>query len=121
MRFQERVYPEIFRVTKGSNHTFWVEYAVGREKEVPFTLPLPAVRLVKIEMPPIHLDPEQPRRLEILPQGGDEHAAWEQWVVEGFGVDGRVRLRSILDPGIVEWRDLSECRYRWLVPHAIAQ
>ena len=114
-RFERRTYPELFRITRGSKHTFWVEYASNREQLPPFDLPVHAERLVKIDLPTFELDEHQPRCLEILRPGEDEEEGWERYYVERFGVDGQVLLRHSVNLGHTEWVDLSRERYRWIL------
>ena len=115
-RFQEKTYPEIFRIKKGLQHTFWVEYVGKRDETPPFKQPLPAARLIKLDLPRLELDPDQPRKLEIHRPGCEESdEGWEAWRIEKFAADGQVQLRNEIHPDTVEWVDLSEKRYRWLV------
>ena len=114
-RFERRTYPELFRITRGSRHTFWVEYASNRELTTPFDLPVHAERLIKIDLPTFELDEHQPRCLEILRPGEDEEEGWERYYIEKFGVDGQVLLRHSINSGHTEWVDLSRERYRWIL------
>ena len=114
-RFERRTYPEIFRITRGSTHTFHVEYASNRELKPPFDLPVHAERLVKIDLPTFELDEHQPRCLELLNPGADDEDGWEKYYIEKFGVDGRVFLRHGTSPSHAEWVDLSEVKYRWVL------
>ena len=114
-RFQDKTYPEIFRIKKGFQHTFWVEYVGKKDETPPFKQPLPAARLIKLDLPRLDLDPNQPRRLEIQRPGSDgREDGWEKWKIEKFAADGQVQLRQEDHPENVEWVDLSEKRYRWL-------
>ena len=112
-RFQKRTYPEVFRIKRGSGHSFWVEYVSDRERQPPFSMPVNAERLVKISLPTLQLDEDQPRRLEILPDGADEADGWEKWTLQSFQVDGSVKLRKEEPPHEEEVFDLSTQRYRW--------
>ena len=114
-RFEPKTYPELFRITRGSKHSFWVEYASNREAVPPFVMPVHAERLVKIDLPTFELDEHQPRCLEILSPGKDEIDGWERYYVEKFGMDGKVLLRHAVNVGHLEWVDLSTERYRWIL------
>ena len=114
-RFERRTYPELFRICRGSVHTFWVEYASNKDQKPPFEMPAHAERLIKIDLPTFELDEHQPRCLEILRPGEDEEEGWEKYYIERFGVDGHVYLRSAVNRGHTEWVDLSRERYRWIL------
>ena len=89
-RFQSRVYPGVYVVKrKVSPSTFVIGDAMDQHATVPVRQPLHADRLVKLDMPELELSADQPRRLEMRAGPGD---AWNTYVIERFGVDGRVRL-----------------------------
>ena len=115
LRFQERVYPEIFRIVRGSHPTFWLKVVGNPGQKVPVREPVSADNLVKLDMPEIEIDPNQPRRLELKDDNGDPTEGWTAYSLERFAVDGNVCLRQVADPAKVEWVDLSTQRYRWLV------
>ena len=112
-RFQERSYPEIYVIkSKVSPTTFVVRDLVDEDRPIPFTQPLHADRLVKLDMPELTLEPGQPRRLQLREGVGD---AWTEYYIDRFGADGRVRLN--LPDGAAQsrrWVDLTKCEYRWL-------
>ena len=61
LRFQSRVYPDLYRVSNViSAGTFQVEPVVEPGGQTPFGQPLNAARLVGLDMPEIPLDPGQP-------------------------------------------------------------
>ena len=109
-RFRERTYPGIFVVKrKISPAAFEVEDLVDKTYSPPFTQPLNAERLIKLDMPELELRPGQPKRLEMRMK---ETQPWGEYTVERFGLDGRVSLRT--PGGSAQWVDLSKCEYRWL-------
>ena len=72
LRFQSRVYPEVYKIKKKiARHTFVVESIVQPQLEPCFLQPLHAERLVRIDMPELELDANQCRRLEIHEPGTD--------------------------------------------------
>ena len=93
-------------------HTFVLEDLVDAAKALPFLQLVNAERLVRVDLPALGLEPGGPRRLEICAPDGD---SWERWEIERFAVDGRVRLKHLDEPGRVEWRDLTQHRYRWVL------
>ena len=109
-RFRARTYPGIFVIKrKISPAAFEVEDLVDKTTSVPFTQPLNAERLIKLDMPELELRPGQPKRLEMRQR---ETQPWGEYTVERFGLDGRVSLRT--PGGAAQWVDLSKCEYRWL-------
>jgi hypothetical protein len=113
LRFQERVYPDLYRVNRViSASTFNVEPVVDPGGRTPFDQPLNADRLVRLDMPEVPLDPGQPRTFEVLNADND---TWYRWQIERFAVDGRCRCRAVADPARVEWLDLSKFHYRWVL------
>ena len=112
-RFQARTYPGIFVIKKKiSPTTFVVEDLVDKSFVPSFTQPLHAERLIKLDMPELDLEPNQPRRLELREKVTDE---WSEYVIDRFGADGRVRV-SVPDGRAQDskWVDLTKCEYRWL-------
>ena len=112
-RFQARVYEGVYKIKrKISPTTFVVSDLVDQEHIPAFHQPLHAERLIKLDMPELDLSPDQPRRLEMRETPTQP---WNEYVIERFGADGRVRL-SI--PGGAaqdsKWVDLSKCEYRWI-------
>jgi len=69
--------------------------------------------LIKLDMPELELRPDQPRRLEMRES---ETQPWNEYVIDRFGVDGRVRLKYSEGAAqhAMKWVDLSKCEYRWL-------
>ena len=115
LRFHPRTYPGVFRISaRLGRHTFRVVDVAEPSKEPPFGQPLSADRLVKLDLPEIGLDPNQPRALEIR---FDEGGEWTQWELERFAADGRVKVRKRTDEGGGEdrWLDLTQVRYRWIL------
>ena len=113
LRFQQRTYPDLYRVkAKVGAHTVTVESVSDPTASVPVLQPVNSDRLVRVDLPELALDPASPRRLEIYERSLD---AWRPWAVERFSVDGRVRLRDTRDASWVSWFDLSTVKYRWLV------
>ena len=112
MRFQQRTYPDLYRVSKkvGAN-TVVVESVTDRTAAVPVLQPSHTDRLVKVDLPELALDPSSPRRLEVYMEETD---SWRAWNVERFAIDGRVKLRDALLPDKCAWVDLSSVKYRWL-------
>ena len=109
-RFQERVYDGVFVIkNKISPTTFEVEDLADKAMTIPFTQPLHAERLVKLDMPELELSPTQPRRLEMRER---ETQPWNEYTIERFAPDGRVSIRH--GDGEARWVDLSRCEYRWL-------
>ena len=112
-RFQERAYPEIYVIkSKVSPTTFVVRDLVDEDRPIPFTQPLHADRLVKLDMPELTLEPGQPRHLQLREGVAD---VWTEYYIDRFGADGRVRLN--LPDGAAQsrrWVDLTKCEYRWL-------
>ena len=94
---------------KISPAAFEVEDLVDKTYSPPFTQPLNAERLIKLDMPELELRPGQPKRLEMRMK---ETQPWGEYTVERFGLDGRVSLRT--PAGSAQWVDLSKCEYRWL-------
>ena len=89
-RFQSRVYPGIFIIKrKVSPTTFVVEDLVDKDAVPGFTQPLRAERLVRLDMPELELSPDQPRRLELRET---PLQPWNEYTIDRFGADGRVRL-----------------------------
>ena len=89
-----------------------VEDLVDEDRPIPFTQPLHADRLVKLDMPELTLEPGQPRRLQLREGVAD---VWTEYYIDRFGADGRVRLN--LPDGAAQsrrWVDLTTCEYRWL-------
>ena len=112
LRFQQRTYPDLYRVkAKVGTHTVTVESVSDPTAAVPVLQPVNADRLVRVDLPELALDPSSPRRLEIYETTTD---SWRPWNVEKFSVDGRVRLRDAGDVSRVSWFDLSTVKYRWL-------
>ena len=108
-----RSYPGIFVVKKKiSPTTLVVEDLVDKSFVPSFTQPLHAERLIKLDMPVLDLQPNQPRRLEMREKVTDE---WSEYVIDRFGADGRVRV-SVPDGRAQDskWVDLTKCEYRWL-------
>ena len=109
-RFQERVYDGVFVIkNKISPTTFEVEDLADKAMTIPFTQPLHAERLVKLDMPELELSPTQPRRLEMRER---ETQPWNEYFIERFAPDGRVSIRH--GDSEARWVDLSRCEYRWL-------
>ena len=71
-----------------------VEDMFDKQAAPPFNQPLSAERLVKLDMPALELSADQPRWLEMREKPTDQ---WNTYVIEKFGVDGRVQL--ILEGG----------------------
>ena len=94
---------------KISPAAFEVEDIVDKATPIPFRQPVNAERLAKLDMPELELRPGQPKRLEMRER---ETQPWNEYVVERFGIDGRVNLR--VPGGAARWVDLSKCEYRWL-------
>ena len=67
---------------------------------------------MKLDMTELGLDQNQPRKLEMRESPQD---AWQQYELERFGADGRVRLQ-LANGGEQgrRWVDLTKCEYRWL-------
>ena len=122
-RFSARTWPGIYRITRGSGHSFHVRSVTDSEKDPPFSNPVNAQNLIKYDLPTVEMDQDQPRCLEILPWGADEVTGWESWHLMKFGVDGQVRLRRRDPPHEEIWQDLSRARYRWIMdsPQPIAE
>jgi len=113
LRFQSRTYPQLYRVRKKSDKlTFKVESVVSSSAPVPFTQPLHALRLVKIDLPLVELEPRQLRHVEVYERDTD---TWRLMRVDRFAVDGRVWLVPVGRGGRAAWVDLSRERYRWVV------
>jgi hypothetical protein len=113
LRFQSRTYPQLYRIRKKSDKlTFKVESVVSSSAPVPFTQPLHASRLVKIDLPLVDLEPRQLRHVEVYERDAD---AWRLMRVDRFAVDGRVWLVPVGRGGRAAWVDLSRERYRWVV------
>ena len=109
-RFQERVYPGIYEIMeKVSPSTFRVRDLADHRAVVGFDQPLHASRLIKLDLPEVELSPSQPRRLLMRTRVTQP---WNEYTIERFAADGRVRLR--LKDGECGWYDLSECEYTWL-------
>ena len=86
-----------------------VEDLVDKSAKLEFRQPIHTERLVRLDMPELELSPDQPRRLEMRTAVTQP---FNEYVIERFGVDGRVLLR--IEGGGAEWHDLSKCEYRWL-------
>ena len=111
-RFQSRVYPGVYKVSrKVGPHTFHVQDFADPEARVTFSQPVNAERLVRLDLPELELNPEQPRDVEIF--RGD---AWERHRIDKFSADGRVYVvQSGLEPGSRGvWMDLSKQRFRYV-------
>ena len=113
LRFQERTWPDIYRVVKGDHPSFHLRGRTGRP--TPFTNPQHARNLIKLDMPELRLDPDQPRLLELLPAGADPDAGWVKYRVDKSAIDGQVLLRKVDDLLSVERFNLSTQQYRWLL------
>ena len=112
-RFQPKVYPYPYRIKRAiGRQTFTLESLIADDKPLPFIQPVHAERLVLLDMPELGLDPDQKRRLDLHEPTTD---TWDPFHVERFSLDGRVKIRSIDRPMLVEWIDLSTRRYRWRV------
>ena len=112
LRFQCRAYPEVYKISKKlGRHTFIVKSVVEPESETPFHQPIHAERLIKVDMPELDIDPDQPRKLEVHDPASDE---WKPHEVLRFSVDGRVLLRDLANPVTSTWTDLATKRYRWI-------
>ena len=118
-RFKMSTYKEVFRVVAGGPHAFHVRYVYDPKKALPFSLPLNAERLIRLDMPELELDPAQPRLLQMLEPDADPETGWTSWRVERHSPDGLVQLQRLDQPEVREWFDLSEQRYRWLLPGAL--
>lgn len=114
LRFQERVHPDIFRVVGGGHPTFHLQTVGNPEKPVPCKQPVSCVNLIRLDMPELELNPDQPREIEILPAGADVVTGWVKYRIERYSVDGSVKARNVERPAKVEWYDLSRERYRWV-------
>ncbi len=112
LRFQSRVYPETYKISrKVGRLTFEVASITDPSEGVPFLNPLHAERLVKLDMPELELDPRQSRLVEVYNSSTDN---WTRYKIEKYAIDGRVMLRDVVNPALVDWHDLSELRYRWV-------
>ena len=115
LRFQGRVYEDIYRIVQGSHPTFRLRPVGDPNKPIPVRQPVSADNLVKLDMPELELDPDAPRVLEIQEDRTDPESAWVRYKLEGFSVDGSVKLRNQSTPAEVQWVDLSKKRYRWML------
>ena len=87
-RFQQRVCDGIFVIkNKVSPTTFEVEDLADKAMTIPFTQPLHAERLVKLDMPELDLNPAQPRKIEMRER---ETQPWNEYTIDRFSPDGRV-------------------------------
>jgi hypothetical protein len=113
LRFQQRVYPGVYRVkTMINRHTFVVQDLADPGAEVPFMQPVNAERLVRLDMPELELREGQLRRIEMRSVDGEP---WELYQIDRFAADGRVRLRPEAEGAAPRWVDLSRCQYRWVL------
>ena len=72
LRFQQRVYPGVYRVKKRINrHTFVVEDLADSRAELSFVQPVNAERLVKLDLPELDLQEGQLRRIEMRMREGE--------------------------------------------------
>ena len=109
-RFQERVYPGVYEIIeKVSPSTFRVRDLADHRAVVSFEQPLHASRLIQLDLPEVELSPSQPRKISMRTRNSQP---WNEYTIERFAADGRVRLR--LKDGECGWYDLSECEYTWL-------
>ena len=115
LRFQDRTYPEVYRVKSGGPASFHVEFAHNKDLKTDFAQPVRAERLIRLDMPEMRLEEGQPRTLQTLEPDQDPVTGWVTWRVEKFAVDGLVLLRHEANPNVVEWVDLSKKRYRWVL------
>ena len=115
LRFQERVYSDIFRIESGSHPTFRLQVVGDPNKEVPVRQPVSADNLIKLDMPELQLDPNTPRLLELQDDRADPEGGWVKYRIEKYSVDGSVLLRNEEIPSRVKWVDLSKERYRWIL------
>ena len=75
--------------------------------------PVSRRRLVKLGMPELEQEGRpEPRRVEICRTDAD---TWDKATLEAVALDGRAKLRWDQDPTKVEWLDLADKRYRWLL------
>ncbi len=108
-RFQSRVYPETYKIAKKVGRlTFEVVSITDPTDGVPFLNPLHAERLVKLDMPELELDPRQSRLVEVYDSSTE---SWTRYRIEKYAIDGRVMMRDVANPPLVDWHDLSELRY----------
>ena len=115
LRFQERVYADIFRIVKGSHPTFHLEVVGDSNKSVPVRQPVSADNLVKLDMPELELDPNTPRLIELQDDRHDPEGGWVRYRIEKYSVDGSVLLRNEVTPARVKWVNLTKERYRWVL------
>ena len=112
-RFAARTYDGVYVIKrKVSPTTFVVEDLVDKDVVPAFTQPLHAERLVRLDMPELDLDPGQPRKLELRTSPLEP---WNEYVIDRFGADGRVRLSLVGGAAQTrKWVDLTKCEYRWI-------
>lgn len=111
LRFQERVYPDIFRIVSGGHPTFRLQVVGDPNRDVPVRQPISADNLVKLDMPELQLDPNTPRLLELQDEKADPEGGWVKYKIEKYSVDGSLLLRNQEIPSRVKWVDLSKERY----------
>ena len=114
-RLLPRTYPRIYRVvSKISPTTYALEDAVDATCKMPFAGPQNISRLVRIEECWMSnpFAPGASTRLEVLKLDG---VTWEACRAVELSVDGRVGLRWDCDPATVEFIDLTQRKYRFVV------
>ena len=113
-RLQAETYPFLCRVKRKLNvSTAIIEDLADPRAVLPCNERQHVDRLVRVDLPSLSLAAGQPRVLETANPDAD---GWTRWRIERFAADGRVKLvcQEANQEGRVEWRDLSQTRYRWV-------
>ena len=110
VRVRPSTYAGIYKVhVEISPTTFNAVDFADPSRELQFSQPSHADRLIRLDLPELELVPDQPRKLEIQ---DDDWVTWTVKKISRFSADGRVFLHD-MDGGSGEWYDLAKERYRY--------
>jgi len=86
LRFQPRTYPGVYKVDQKIGHnTFKLVDFANPAQNPSFGKPAHADRLIKLDLPEVSLDPQQPRQVELLQKDG---VTWQRKYIACFQQTG---------------------------------